>query len=109
MNRKHNELWDELRAAYRPGVPDLDTAAIMGAIRREAAAPPLRRTAASTAAALPAWVCATAASLALLAAASVVVQSITAADRQISQAWMQTVEPDEFAQTFIPFADDSSL
>jgi hypothetical protein len=109
MRMNNEELWDQLRAAYRPQTPNLDTAAIMGAIRQEAAAHPRCRVQASPVAAIPTWVCAAAASLALLAAASVVGRSISTADSQISQAWMQSVQPDEFVQNFIPFADDSSL
>lgn len=109
MNNKNQELWEQLRAAYRPQVPDLDTAAIMTAIRLEAAAHPLRRAETGLAAPIPTWVCATAAALALLAAVTVVGRSITAADHQISQAWMRSVEPEKFVQNFVPFADDSSL
>jgi hypothetical protein len=109
MRMNNEELWDQLRAAYRPPAPEIDTAAIMGAVRREAAAHPLRRAKIGLATPIPTWVCAAAACLALLAAASVVGRSISDADRQISQAWMQSVPPDEFVQNFIPFADDSSL
>lgn len=109
MNTPHQELWDQLRTAYRPQTPSLDTASIMAAIRQEAAAHPLRRPKPDLAAPIPTWACATAASLALLAAASVVNHSVAAADRQISEAWIQNVQPDEFARNFVPFADDSSL
>ena len=109
MSDKNQELWDQLRTGYRPQVPDLDVAAIMGAIRREAAAHPLHRVDVGLAAPIPAWVCAAAASLALLAAATVVGRSVSAADVQISQAWMRSVQPTEFSRNFIPFADDSSL
>lgn len=105
----NQELWDQLRTGYRPQVPDLDVAAIMGAIRQAAAAPPPRRADAGLAAPIPTWVCAAAASLAILAAARVVSQSISAADAQIGQAWMRSVQPAEFSRNFIPFADDSSL
>ena len=109
MKTKHPELWNPLRDAYRPQEVTLDTASIMEAIRREATARPLHRPAPSPVASIPTWVCATAASLALLSTVTVVSRSITAADRQISQAWLQSVQPDEFAQNFIPFEDDSSL
>ncbi len=109
MNNKKQELWEQFRTAYRPQVPDLDTSAIMAAIRQEAAAHPLRRADPGLASPIPTWICATAASLALLAAVTVVGRSITAADRQISQAWMRSVEPSKFVQNFVPFADDSSL
>ena len=109
MKQNNQELWEQLRTAYRPQVPDLDTASIMAAIRQEAATRPLRRTDVGLASPIPTWICATAASLAFLAAATIVGRSISAADRQISQAWMQSVEPDKFVQNFVPFADDSSL
>ena len=108
MNNQNQELWDRLRTAYRLQTPDLDVTAIMDAVRREAAAGPLRRPVAGRAAPIPTWVCAAAASLALLAAAGVVARSVTLADRHISQAWLQSVQPGEFAQNFLPF-DDSSL
>ena len=109
MNNKNQELWEQLRTAYRPQVPDLDTASIMAAIRQEAATHPLRRADPGLASPIPTWVCAAAASLALLAAATVVGRAITAADLPIGQAWMRSVEPDKFVQNFVPFADDSSL
>ncbi len=110
MKTKQPELWDQLRAAYRPHEVALDTASIMDAIRHEATAQPLPRPAPlSPVARIPPWVCAMAASLALLATVTVVSRSITAADRQISEAWLQNVQLDEFARNFVPFADDSSL
>ena len=109
MKTENPEAWDRLRAAYRPQEVSLDTASIMDAVRREAATHPLPRPAPNPVAAIPTWVCAMAASLALLATVTVVSHSISAADRQISEAWIQNVQPDEFAQNFIPFADDSSL
>ncbi|MGD9781497.1 MAG: hypothetical protein AB7V14_05000 [Kiritimatiellia bacterium] len=108
MNQNNRELWNQLRTAYRPQAPELDVSAIMDAVRREAAAAPLRRPAAGLAAPIPTWVCAAAASLAFLAAAGVVARSVAMADRQISQAWLQSVQPSEFAQNFLTF-DDSSL
>ena len=101
MNMKNQKDWDQLRTAYRPHTPALDTAAIMDAVRREAAAHPLRRADAVAVAAIPTWVCALAASLAILATAGVVGRSFTIADRQISQAWMQSVQLEEFEQTFL--------
>ena len=102
------ELWDQLRTAYRPPTPSLDTASIMDAIRQEAAARPLRRAKPGLAAPIPTWVCATAASLAILATTAVVGRSVTAADQNISAAWTQTVPPEDFAQNFLTF-DDSTL
>ena len=108
MKTHSPELWDQLRANYRPQVPELDTAAIMTAIRQEAASRPLRRTETGLASPIPIWVCATAASLALFAAVTVVSRSISAADQQIGHAWMRSVEPDRFVQNLVPFADDAS-
>ena len=109
MRMNNQELWNQLRTAYRPRTPELDTAAIMAAVRQEAAAHPLHLVQPGLAGGIPVWVCAAAASLALLAAAGVVARSLTEADQNINQAWMQSVQPDEFARNFIPFADDSSL
>ena len=101
MRMKNDELWDQLRAAHHPQKPDLDTAAIMAAIRQEAAAHPLRRAETSPLAAIPPWACVVAASLAIFAAGVVVGRSAKVADRQISQAWMQSVQLDEFEQNFV--------
>ncbi|NLG34938.1 MAG: hypothetical protein GX548_06260 [Lentisphaerae bacterium] len=109
MKTPTSNSWNRLRAAYRPSVPDLDTGAIMKAVREEAAKHPLRRPAANAVASIPTWACAAAASLAFLAAASVMVQSVNQADRQIGQAWISTVPPEEFAQTFLAFSDPSPL
>ena len=107
MNTKNTELWDQLRSAYRPQTPALDMAAIMDAVRREAAAHPLRRADAVAVAAIPTWVCALAASLAILATAGVVGRSFTIADRQISQAWLRSIQPDQFEQSILSFSDSS--
>ena len=107
MNNQHTELWDQLRSAYRPPTPALDTAAIMDAVRREAAAHPLRRADAVAVAAIPTWVCALAASLAILTTAGVVGRSFTLADRQISQAWLRSIQPDQFEQSILSFSDSS--
>ena len=106
MNMKNPELWDQLRAAYRPQTPDLDTASIMDAIRREAVAHPLRRTAASPVAAIPTWACAVAASLAILMTTGVAVRSSTVADQTISQAWIQDIEPQQFEESILSFTAD---
>jgi hypothetical protein len=107
MNDKKQELWDQFRTGYRPQVPDLDVAAIMGAIRREAAAHPLRRADSSPVMAIPTWVCAMAASLAILAAASVVARSVTVADNQIGLAWLRSIQPAQFEQSILNFSDSS--
>lgn len=107
MNKKQSALWDQLRTAYRPQNPDLDTAAIMDAIRREAASQPLRPAVANPVAAIPTWVCAMAASLALLAAVGVVGRSISLADTQINLAWLRSIQPNQFEQSILSFSDSS--
>jgi hypothetical protein len=107
MNKKNQELWDQLRTAYRPQAPDLDTAAIMAAIRQEATAHPLRRTDPSPVAAIPTWVCAMAASLAILAAAGVIGRSVSVADTHISLAWLHSIQPDQFEQSILSFTGSS--
>lgn len=101
MRMNNEELWDQLRAAYHPQKTDLDTAAIMAAIRQEAAAHPLRRAETSPLAAIPPWACVVAASLAIFAAGFVVGRSAKVADTQIGQAWIQSVQLDEFEQAFL--------
>jgi len=96
--------WNELRTAYRPAGPELDTAAIMGAIREEATAHPLQASRRGPVAAIPVWACAMAASLALLTTVSVVGHSVTVADRTISQAWMQDIEPEQFEANFLSYS-----
>lgn len=96
--------WHELRAAYRPAGPELDTGAIMGAIREEATAYPLQASRRGPVAAIPIWACAMAASLAILATVSVVGQSVTVADQTISQAWMQDIEPEQFEANFLSYS-----
>ena len=107
MKHHPSEPWNALRAAGRPPVPDLDLAAIMDAVRREAAAHPLRRADIVAVAAIPTWVCALAASLAILATAGVVGRSFAIADRQISQAWLRSIQPDQFEQSILSFSDSS--
>ena len=114
MKTNDPQLWDQLRTAYRPETPELDVGAIMDAVRREAAAHPLRRVAPGLAGPIPAWACTAAAVLVIFATGFVVGRSVTIADRHISAAWTQSVQPEEFAQSFLPFeaaddADDSSL
>lgn len=97
MKTKVQSDWNQVRAAYRPAPPPtLDTAAIMAAVRTEAAARPARRPPEGLAASVPAWACAAAATLALMAATTAVVRSVANADRFIGQAWMHSVEPTEF-------------
>jgi len=94
--------WNELRTAYKPPAPELDTRAIMDAIRQEAAAHPLRRAGDNPVASIPAWVCGLAASLAILATAATAFQSISAADQTIQQAQEHHVPPDQFVQNILP-------
>jgi hypothetical protein len=109
MNTHQTDLWPRLRAAYRPAAPELDTASIMAVIRQEAAAsgfaghPGRRRVASGPMAAIPTWACAAAASLALLAAASALLQSVETADQHIGLAWMRSVQPEQFEKNFLPF------
>ena len=114
MKTNDPQLWDQLRTAYRPETPELDVEAIMGAVRREAAAHPLRRAAPGLAGPIPAWACTAAALLAVFATGVVVGRSVTVADQHISAAWTRSVEPEEFAQSFLTIedaadGDDSSL
>lgn len=115
MNKKNQEYWDQLRTAYRPEAPALDVASIMDAVRREAVAHPLRRIQPGLAGPIPAWACTAAAMLAIFATGFVVGRSVTVADQHIGAAWTQSVEPEEFAQSFLTFDaaadtdDDSSL
>jgi hypothetical protein len=107
MKTHPTDLWQPLRAAYRPQVPELNVPAIMDAVRREASAHPWQRAGANPVAAIPTWACATAAALAILAAASVVGQSVTDADQQIGHAWLRTVQPAQFEKNFMDFSDFS--
>lgn len=111
MNMKNQDLWNRLRMAYRPDAPVLDVASIMDAVRREAAVHPLRRVSPGLAGPIPAWACTAAAVLAIFATGFVVGRSVTVADQHISAAWTQSVQPEEFAQSFLTFSgdDDSSL
>ncbi len=114
MTMDNQKFWDQLRTAYRPDAPALDVASIMDAVRREAAAQPLRRLTPGLAGPIPAWACTAAAVLAIFATGFVVGRSVTVADQHISAAWTQSVEPEEFAQSFLTFDeadtdDDSSL
>lgn len=105
MNMKHNETWAQLRTAYRPAAPALDTASIMDAVRREAAACPLTRADPGLAGPIPGWFCTAAAVLAIFATGFVLGRSVSVADRNISEAWTKTVPPEEFAQSFLTFED----
>ena len=113
MKTNDPQLWDQLRTAYRPETPELDVASIMDAVRREAAARPLRRAAPGLAGPIPAWACTAAALLAVFATGVVVGRSVTIADQHIRAAWTQSVQPEEFAHSFLIYEeaddDDPSL
>lgn len=102
MNTTIEHEWRCMRAeAGAPAVPALDEAAIMAAVRAEAAARPVRR-APYAVRDVPRWVGAVAASLAFIAAAAMLVQSAGRADREIGVAWAKSVEPTEFVQSVMP-------
>ena len=105
MKTNNPELWDQLRTAYRPETPELDVAAIRAAVRAEAAAHPLRRPKPSLAGPIPAWACTAAALLAVFATGVVVGRSVTIADEHIRDAWTKTVQPEEFAHSFLTSED----
>ncbi len=107
MKTNDPQLWDRLRTAYRPEAPELDVASIMDAVRREAAARPVRRAAPGLAGPIPAWACTAAALLAVFATGVVVGRSVTLADQRIRDAWTQTVRPEEFAASILPFDADA--
>ena len=96
-----NELRRLFAEAGSPAVPALDAAAIMDAVRAEAAARPVRRLD-YLARDVPRWLGAVAASLAFLAAAGLLVRSVGQADREIGVAWVRSVEPTEFVQNVMP-------
>lgn len=79
-----------LRDAPRPAVPALDTAAIMDAIRAEAAVRPVR--AIRTRPALQAFT-SVAAAAAIICSALPILRAEAAADRNIAAAWTQSVDP----------------
>jgi len=111
MKTNDPQLWDQLRPAYRPETPELDVASILAAVRREAAARPVRRAAPGLAGPIPAWACTAAALLAVFATGVVVGRSVTLADQRIRDAWTQTVRPEEFAASILTFdagADDDA-
>jgi len=103
------DAWERFRTADRPEPPELDVDAIMAAVRREAAAAPVRRRAPGLAGPIPAWACAAAAGLALLAAAGTVARSITTADDRITQAWLQSINPQDFETDILDASDHPTL
>lgn len=107
MKTRQPDMWESLRSAYRPAVSELDTNAIMAAVRQEAALRPVRQTAPNPVAAIPTWICAAAACLALFATATVLVQSTDTADQQINSAWMRSVQPEQFADAFLTLGNST--
>ena len=79
-----------LRDAPRPAVPALDTAAIMDAIRAEAAVRPVR--AIRTRPALQAFT-SIAAAAAIICSTLPILRAEAAADRNIVAAWTQSIDP----------------
>lgn len=108
MNMKPNETWEQLRTAYRPAAPILDTASIMNAVRREATARPWQRADPGLAGQIPGWFCTAAAVLAIFATGFVLGRSVSVADRNIAEAWTKTVPPEEFTQSFLTFEESSN-
>ena len=108
MKTNDPQLWDQLRTAYRPETPALDVASIMDAVRREAAVRPVRRAAPGLAGPIPAWACTAAALLAVFATGVVVGRSVTLADQHIRDAWTQTVQPEEFANSILTFESEDN-
>lgn len=106
MNAQSKDPMQLLRGVRAPVAPDLDVDAIMDAVRREAAFRPLCRPQPEPLGSVPAWLCGAAAALAVWMAGSAALNSVGAADLQIGHAWMRSVQPEHFAQSFM---GDSSL
>ncbi len=92
-------IFEQARATRSAQPPSLDTHAIMEAVRREAAARPVKRAAAVPVIQLPTWLCAVAASLAIVATAGTIGTSVYSADTAIGRAWLDNISPGEMAQT----------
>lgn len=98
MNKPPQPDWQLLRHAPRPAPPELDTDAIMAAVRQEALREPLGSPAGGPVLAVPFWACATAAGLAILLTAGAFRISVRQADRTLVEAWMQEMGPDQLEQ-----------
>ena len=96
-----NEWSRMLAEAGAPAVPALDAAAIMAAVRAEAAARPVRRLE-YVPMPVPNWLGTLAASLAFLVAVGMLARSAGQADREIGLAWTRSVQPTEFVQCVMP-------
>jgi len=91
--------WDTLKKAWKSAEPPaLDREAILAAVRDAARRDAADRTFSRAALAVPNWVCALAASLALVFATGAVFRAGPAADRQAETAWLQTLPADEMAE-----------
>jgi hypothetical protein len=90
MNKTMNYDWSELKAAWAAPAAALDEAAIMAAVRREAAARPARGVARRG---QRTWIGAAAVAAALAWTAFTLAQAGGSADRQIGLAWMNSIEP----------------
>ena len=97
MKDKNDEkaFWALARQAWRRPEAELDTAAIMDAVRLAAAGD--AREAPHGIAAVPNWLCLAAAALAILFAAGTMGRSAGVADRQVSAAWLSSITPQEVA------------
>jgi hypothetical protein len=89
------EFWTLARRAWRRPEAELDTAAIMDAVRLAAAED--ARAASHGIAALPNWLCLAAAALAILFAMGTMGRSAGVADRQVGTAWLSSITPQEVA------------
>lgn len=102
MKQTIDHEWRRMRAeAGAPAVPALNEAAIMAAVRAEAAVRPVRR-APYAVRDVPRWIGTVAASLAFIAAVGMLLQAAGRADREIGVAWTRNVEPTEFVQNVMP-------
>lgn len=94
--------WETLKKAWRPAEPPaLDRAAILAAVRDAARRDETDRTFSRAALAVPNWVCALAASLALVFATGAAFRAGPAADRQAETAWLTTLTAADMAENVL--------
>ena len=94
--------WETLKKAWRPAEPPaLDRAAILAAVRDAARCDETDRTFSRAALAVPNWVCALAASLALVFATGAAFRAGPAADRQAETAWLTTLTAAEMTENVL--------
>lgn len=102
MTAKNRTDWETLKKAWKPAAPPaLDRAAILSAVRDAARRDAVDRTFSRAALAVPNWVCALAASLALAFATGAVFRAGPAADRQAETAWLTTLTAEEMAENVL--------